>query len=576
MRLLIVEDNQELSGLLMKGLAAAGFAADVMETAASASAALETTRFAAVILDLGLPDADGLSVLRELRQRHDPTPVLVLSARGGVRDRVEALRNGADDYLVKPFAFEELVARLEALLRRPGSAVGLLLHLGNVTLDTEGRQVFVDERPQRFSAREVATLEILIRRSGRVVAARHVADHLFGPSAGVGSNAVEVHVYRLRKQLPEVGAKVQIRTVRGVGYLASLAAPEGAHASRSDRNCHRWYDPLARLEFFEERCGSGTSRSLAVRHDQAQGSGTKFRRSVDHSTSRAARKLEIGMSSLDTVVTEHFGSIPVRHRNCPLCRRNNDRAAASGHSHGPWVVKQCPDCGFVYIENAPQYESQFEMMAWERTTKIEQERRAELRPLSYNASKRSRVRLQLLPKRTMRGYIAAQIDSGNVLDLGCGGGQAMESFPPSFRPFGIEISSEAAATADHAFRARGGYVINSACVDGLRGFPDGFFAAASLRSYLEHEADPLPVLENLRRVLAPFGFAVVKVPNYGSLNRRVMGRGWCGFRYPEHLNYFTPKTLRTMAARAGYEIGFGLSGRLPTSDNMWAVLTKCF
>jgi hypothetical protein len=140
------------------------------------------------------------------------------------------------------------------------------------------------------------------------------------------------------------------------------------------------------------------------------------------------------MNSLDTVVTEHFGSIPVRHRNCPLCSRNNDRAAASGHSHGPWIVKQCPDCGFVYIDNAPQYEYeiQFETTAWERTTKIEQERRAELRPLSYNASKHSRFRLKLLPGRTMLGYIATQIDSGNVLDLGCGVGQAMECFPPSF------------------------------------------------------------------------------------------------------------------------------------------------
>jgi len=219
MRLLIVEDNDEMSGLLMKGLAAAGFDADAMATAASASVALETARFAAVILDLGLPDADGVTVLRELRQRHDPTPVLVLSARGGVRDRVEALRSGADDYLVKPFAFEELIARIETLLRRPGSTLGLLLQLRNVALDTQARQVFVDERPQLFSAREVAVLEILMRRSGRVVAARLVADHLFGPSAGTGSNAVEVHVHRLRKQLAEVGAKVQVRTVRGVGYI---------------------------------------------------------------------------------------------------------------------------------------------------------------------------------------------------------------------------------------------------------------------------------------------------------------------------------------------------------------------
>ncbi len=219
MRLLIVEDNEEMSGLLLKGLAAAGLAADVMKTADSAIAALETTRFEAVILDLGLPDADGLSVLRDLRHRHDPTPVLVLSARSGVRDRIEALRSGADDYLVKPFAFEELVARLAALLRRPGSALGLLLRLGNVTLDTEARQAFVDARPQRFSAREVAALEILMRRRDRVVTTRLVEDHIFGPSAGVGSNAVQVYVHRLRKLLAEAGAKVQIHTVRGVGYI---------------------------------------------------------------------------------------------------------------------------------------------------------------------------------------------------------------------------------------------------------------------------------------------------------------------------------------------------------------------
>lgn len=219
MRVLIVEDNAVMSSLLMKGLAAAGLAADIMETANSAIAALQTTRFEAVILDLGLPDADGLSVLRDLRHRHDPTPVLVLSARIDLRDRIEVLHRGADDYLVKPFAFEELIARLQALLRRPASALGLLLRLGNVTIDAEARQVFVDDRPERFSAREVDALEILMRRSGRVVATRLVEDHLFGPSAEVGSNAVQVYVHRLRKQLAEAGAKVQVHTVRGVGYI---------------------------------------------------------------------------------------------------------------------------------------------------------------------------------------------------------------------------------------------------------------------------------------------------------------------------------------------------------------------
>jgi SAM-dependent methyltransferase len=281
------------------------------------------------------------------------------------------------------------------------------------------------------------------------------------------------------------------------------------------------------------------------------------------------------VNSLATVETDDFGAIPVLHRDCPCCGRNNDDAPPSGLSNGPWTIKECPNCLFVYIDRAPRYEVQFETMAWERTTKFEEQRRAGLRPLSYKASKRTRFRMHILPKRTMSGYIAARINGGNVLDLGCGDGGPMASFSPSFTPFGIEISSVLAGVADRAFRVRGGYAVNAPCVAGLRQFPENFFAAASLRSYLEHEAEPLPVLENLRRVLALGGFAIVKVPNYGSLNRKMMGRRWCGFRYPDHLNYFTPKTLGMMAAKAGFDTRFGLTGRLPSSDNMWAVLTKC-
>lgn len=219
MRLLVVEDNNELAQLLLKGLDTAGFAADVVATAAEARAALATMHYSAVVLDLGLPDDDGLAVLRELRERKDATPVLVLTARGGVHDRVAGLRTGADDYLAKPFAFEELVARLQALLRRPGDLLGQVLRVGNVAFDTEARQAFVDDRPQFFSAREVAVLEILMRRSGRVVSKKLVEDHLFGLSTDVGSNAVEVYIHRLRKQLADAGGKVQIHTIRGVGYL---------------------------------------------------------------------------------------------------------------------------------------------------------------------------------------------------------------------------------------------------------------------------------------------------------------------------------------------------------------------
>ena len=219
MRLLVVEDNAQLSQLLAKGLGIAGYETDLLATAAEARDALLTTSYAAVILDLGLPDGDGLSILRELRHRKDPTPVLVLTARGGLQDRVNGLRSGADDYLVKPFALEELVARLEAQLRRPGQQLGSSLHIANLEFDLRNRQASIDDQPQVLSSRETAVLELLMRSKGRVVSKKQVEDHIFGLSGDVASNAVEVYVHRLRKQLADKGAKVQIHTIRGVGYL---------------------------------------------------------------------------------------------------------------------------------------------------------------------------------------------------------------------------------------------------------------------------------------------------------------------------------------------------------------------
>jgi len=221
MRLLLVEDNEELAQLLANGLRKEGYEIDVLATAADARTAATTMRYAALVLDLGLPDGDGLSILRELRQRQDPTPVLVLTARGGVEDRVTGLRSGADDYLIKPFAFEELVARLEALLRRPGQLLGRSLRVANLAFDTESREAFIDDKPQVLSARETAVLELLMRRKDRVVSKKLVEDHIFGLSGEVASNAVEVYVHRLRKQLAERGAKVLIHTIRGVGYIIS-------------------------------------------------------------------------------------------------------------------------------------------------------------------------------------------------------------------------------------------------------------------------------------------------------------------------------------------------------------------
>ncbi len=219
MRLLIVEDNEELAELLAKGLQTAGYESDRLSSIEEARSVLETTFYAALILDLGLPDGDGLELLRELRHRNNPIPVLVLTARGGLHDRVHGLRSGADDYLVKPFALEELIARLEAQLRRPGQLLGSSLRIANLEFNTHSRQASIDEQPQVLSARETAVLELLMRSKGRVVSKKQVEDHIFGLSGDVASNAVEVYVHRLRKQLSDKGARVQIHTIRGVGYL---------------------------------------------------------------------------------------------------------------------------------------------------------------------------------------------------------------------------------------------------------------------------------------------------------------------------------------------------------------------
>src|SRR3981081_801364 len=228
MRLLVVEDNEELDKLLTQRLQAARDGTDLLTTAANARIAVTTTRYAAMVLDLGLPDGNGLSILREIRHRKDPTPVLVLTARGGLHDRVAGLRTGADDYLVKPFDFEELLARLEALLRRPGQLLGSSLQVGNLTFDTESRQAFIDDKPQILSGRATAVLDLLMRRKDLVVSKKFVEDQIFGHSGDVASNAVEVYVHRVRKQLYEHDAKIVIHTIRGVGYLLGEGKPSDA------------------------------------------------------------------------------------------------------------------------------------------------------------------------------------------------------------------------------------------------------------------------------------------------------------------------------------------------------------
>lgn len=219
MRLLLVEDNDRLSEFLEKGLGDAGFVVDRAADLAAAQAALDAGGFDAVILDLGLPDGDGLDFLKARRAMNDQTPVLILTARDGLSDRVGGLNAGADDYLAKPFAMEELVARVKALLRRPGAALGVQLSLGNICLDTIGPTFLIDERPVTLTRRELALMEILLRRPGKVVSRGAIEEGLYRFSDEVGSNALEVLVSRLRKKLTSLGADINLHTVRGVGYM---------------------------------------------------------------------------------------------------------------------------------------------------------------------------------------------------------------------------------------------------------------------------------------------------------------------------------------------------------------------
>ena len=205
--------------MLRAALGRAGFVVDAVETIATARATLPLVSYDAVVLDLGLPDGDGLELLAELRRDGSRVPVLVLTARDAIEARVTGLDAGADDYLIKPFAMVELIARTKALLRRPGQALGIMLEAGNIVFDTIGRDVRVGPAVLPLARQELAILEHLMRRLGRVVPKTVLEEKLYGMDEELGSNAIPVHVHHLRRKLAEAGAGAEVHTVRGIGYL---------------------------------------------------------------------------------------------------------------------------------------------------------------------------------------------------------------------------------------------------------------------------------------------------------------------------------------------------------------------
>lgn len=219
MRLLLVEDDEILSDGISKALRQAGYAVDRLNSGTEADAALETNNFDLLILDLGLPQMDGLEVLKRLRSRRQNMPVLILTARDGLADRVIGLDFGADDYLTKPFDLPELEARVRAMLRRKLTSGDLVVSFAALNFETVARKLTVGDTAIELSARELALIEVLMLKGQSIVAKEQLIEHIYGFDEEVTPNAIEVTMHRLRKKIEPHG--VTVRAIRGLGYLLS-------------------------------------------------------------------------------------------------------------------------------------------------------------------------------------------------------------------------------------------------------------------------------------------------------------------------------------------------------------------
>ena len=241
MRILIAEDDSILADGLTRSLRQSGYAVDHVKSGAEADIALSMQSFDLLILDLGLPRMSGLDVLRRLRQRNSNLPVLILTAADSVEERVKGLDLGADDYMAKPFALNELEARVRALTRRGAGGGSTVVKIGSLSFDQVGRTAYVDGQMVELSARELGLLEVLLQRMGRLVSKEQLVDHLCEWGEEVSNNAIEVYVHRLRKKIEPSG--VRIVTMRGLGYClekptpapATADSPAVQSASRADK-----------------------------------------------------------------------------------------------------------------------------------------------------------------------------------------------------------------------------------------------------------------------------------------------------------------------------------------------------
>ena len=276
---------------------------------------------------------------------------------------------------------------------------------------------------------------------------------------------------------------------------------------------------------------------------------------------------------------------------CPILGRcTNVRETA--FSRGPWRIVQCCETGFVFLQNPPEYESLEEDFAWDKTTVVERDRRRREEPvLSRISAFTKTIRQYCLPKHDKLFKLSEQgmakqptesTRSFTIVDVGCGEGKQLASIAErlsarglSVVPLGIEISTKLAQVANHRLEMLGGGSLASSAIGGVQRLPSGSVDLFLMSSFLEHEARPLELLRAVSERLTDNGRVVLKVPNFSCWNRLIRGAKWCGFRYPDHVNYFTPDSLSALSSNAGLVvIRQNFVDRSPLSDNMYAVLGK--
>ncbi len=280
-------------------------------------------------------------------------------------------------------------------------------------------------------------------------------------------------------------------------------------------------------------------------------------------------------------------------RPCPLLEQET-RTENLPFSPDPWVLKRCLESGFVYLDNPPSYEAFTEEFAWEVTwVKQTKDRQAAQPVLHAISTGLKRFRHQVLRRNKVRDLTCATVldavaraeslETIPMLDVGCGWGgllqDVLDRLPSELRPrciaHGIELSKELARLSNERLRALGGSCVQDTALNGLLQFAPNHFQVIVLSSFLEHEINPLPLLRRCHERLREGGCIIVKVPNFDCWHRRLRGRRWPGFRWPDHVNYFTPKTLQDMAQRAGLRVQrMSMWDKSPLSDSLYAVLVK--